>query len=125
MLKVIFSKIEKNLLNSKITIDETEINNKLNLKETYITQTLEEEDNKSKNQEEECESLIQSNSKPKNFSQNLNNDPRFMTFKKETTIQYAEEKSFHYSRSRRAAGIVLRQAGSTLSRQLQRDPQPA
>jgi hypothetical protein len=84
---VIFSKIEKNLLNSKITIDETEINNNLNLKETYITQTLEEEDNKSKNQEEECESLIQSNSKPKNYSQNLNNDPRFMTFKKETTIK--------------------------------------
>ena len=82
-----FSKIEKNLLNSKITIDETEINNNLNLKETYITQTLEEEDNKSKNQEEECESLIQSNSKPKKFSQNLNNDPRFMTFKKETTIK--------------------------------------
>jgi hypothetical protein len=43
---VIFSKIEKNLLNSKITIDETEINNILNLKETYITQTIEEEDNK-------------------------------------------------------------------------------
>ena len=83
-----FSKIEKNLLNSKITIDETEINNNLNLKETYITQTIEEEDNKSKNQEEECESLIQSNSKPKNnFPQNSKNDPRLMTFKKETTIK--------------------------------------
>ena len=85
---MIFSKIEKNLLNSKITIDETEINNNLNLKETYITQTIEEEDNKSKNQEEECESLIQSNSKPKNnFPQNSKNDPRLMTFKKETTIK--------------------------------------
>ena len=83
-----FSKIEKNLLNSKITIDETEINNNLNIKETYITQTIEEEDNKSKNQEEECESLIQSNSKlNNNFPQNLKNDPRLMTFKKETTVK--------------------------------------
>ena len=78
-----FSKIEKNLLNSKITIDETEIINNLKLKETVITQTIEEEDNKSKNQEEEYESLIQ----PKKNSQNLKNDPRLMTFKKETTIK--------------------------------------
>ncbi len=45
---MIFSKIEKNLLNSKITIDETEINNNLNLKEAYITKTIEEDDNNQK-----------------------------------------------------------------------------